>query len=55
MRRRGMIGRDTRDSVYTKSGKQTVNKAREARTNGWDHGKIFPPRFYIPPISNRTM
>lgn len=55
MRRSGMIGSATRDSVYKKSGKHIVNMTREVRTNGWDHGKIFPPRFYVDPISDTTM
>lgn len=43
-RSRGMIGSATRDSIQMNKGKQTAKMTSDVMTNGWDQGKILPPR-----------
>lgn len=42
----GIIGRLALDSTQRQLGKQTATIAKEAIMSGWDHGKMFPPRFW---------
>jgi hypothetical protein len=41
----GIIGRLALDSTHRQLGRQTATMAKEAIMRGWDHGKMFPPRF----------